>query len=399
MNQEIIKKLSLKNDAKIIMVVIDGLGGIPGKDGKTELETAQTPNIDQLAKKSICGLSYPLSISITPGSGPAHLALFGYDPFKYEIGRGLLEALGVDFSLESGDLAARGNFATINEEGSITDRRAGRISTENNAKICKLLQGITIKEIKVIVSPIKEHRFLIVFRGTGLIDKISESDPQKVGLPALEVRSLDPKADYTAEIVNRFVEIAKERLKEAYPANMVLLRGFASNIKLPTMQEIYKLNPCAIATYPMYKGIARLVGMEAIESGETLEDQIKVLRENYQNYDFFYLHIKKTDSYGEDGNFDKKVAVIEEFDSLLPKILNIEPEVIVVTGDHSTPSMLLGHSWHSVPTLIYSKYVRCDQVNKFSENSCISGGLGKFKALEIMPLALANALKLAKFGA
>lgn len=399
MSQEIIRKISFKNEAKIIMLVVDGLGGIPNSTGKTELETAHTPNLDQLVKKSICGLSYPLSLGITPGSGPAHLALFGYDPFKYEIGRGLLAALGVNFPLEPNDLAARGNFATIDEQGIIMDRRAGRISTETNVKLCELLQNINIKETKVLVTPEKEHRFLVIFRGGDLVDKLSESDPQKVGLSALEVMPLNPTAKYTSEVINEFIKIAQERLKGSYPANMILLRGFANNIKLPTMQEVYKLNPCAIATYPMYKGLARLVGMAVLDTGEALEDQIKTLEENYQNYDFFYFHVKKTDSYGEDGNFNQKVAVIEKIDSLLPNILNLNPEVLIVTGDHSTPSVLLSHSWHSVPTLIYSKNVRYDQVDKFSESSCNFGGLGKFKALEIMPLALANALKLAKFGA
>lgn len=399
MLQEIIKKLSLKNEAKIILIVIDGLGGIPNAEGKTELETAWTPNLDQLAQKSICGLTYPLSMGITPGSGPAHLALFGYNPFKYEIGRGILEALGTDFPLESNDLAARGNFATINQEGIIVDRRAGRISTEINLEVCKLLQGITIKGVKVFVTAVKEHRFLVVFRGDNLMEKVSESDPQKTGLSALEVRPLDSTAKYTAEVINEFVKIAKERLRDSYPANMVLLRGFANNIKLPSLQEVYKLNPAAIAIYHMYKGLARLVGMKILDSGETLEDQIKTLEKNLAIYDFFYFHFKKTDSFGEDGNFSQKVTMIEKIDSLLPKILNLNPEVLVITGDHSTPAILSGHSWHSVPILIHSKTTRRDGVDKFSESSCIFGGLGKFEAINVMPLALAHALKLSKFGA
>jgi 2,3-bisphosphoglycerate-independent phosphoglycerate mutase len=399
MEQEVLKNLSLKNDSKIILVVIDGLGGLPNQEGKSELEVADTPNLDRLARDSICGLTYPLGRGIIPGSGPAHLALFGYDPFKYQIGRGLLAALGINFPLREGDLTARANFATIDEKEIIIDRRAGRIKSEENAKLCELLKGIKIEETEILVAPIKEYRFLVVFRGGDLEDGLSESDPQKNGLKALKIKETDSRSSYSAYVANRFVEIAKERLKESFPANMILLRGFAKNIKIPDMKEVYKLNPCALATYPMYKGLARLVGMEVVDCGESLEEQIEALKEKYKDYDFFYFHIKKSDSFGEDGNFREKVSIIERFDQLLPEILELNPEVLVITGDHSTPSLLRSHSWHSLPILIRSKYARIDKVDRFSESSCINGGLGIFNSIEIMPLAMAHALKLAKFGA
>ncbi len=396
---EQIEQLAETTDSKIVLLVVDGLSGIPDMSGKTELETANIPNLDALAKDSICGVTDPISPGITPGSGPAHLSLFGYDPLDYKIGRGLLEALGIDFPLEAGDLAVRGNLATMDKNGRITDRRAGRISTEENVKVCKLLEGIEIDGIKALVKPVKDHRVVIVFRGKGLDDSLSETDPQREGLAPLPIKPLGPLAAETAGIVTRFIEEVKKRLSHSFPANMILLRGFAKSQKLPSFQERYKLNAAAIASYPMYRGLARLAGMEILPVGGSLNDEFDCLKQNLDKYDFFYLHVKWTDSAGEDGNFKKKVAVLEEVDSYIPGLLELNPDVLIVTGDHSTPAVLKGHSWHPVPIILHGKYTGSDDVARFSEKECVRGGIGRIPAMQVMPLAMANALKLKKYGA
>ena len=397
---EFIKLISMSSPTKIVLIVIDGLGGLPHSEtGKTELETANTPNLDELVANGICGLSDPISPGITPGSGPGHLALFGYDPVRFNIGRGVLEALGIDFDLQSGDIAARGNFCTVDKDGLVTDRRAGRISTEECTKLCWLLDGLVIDRVKVLVRPVREHRFIVVFRGEGLNPDVSESDPQQIGVNPKPVTALAPEASRMADITDRFINKAKVLLAEHHPANMLLLRGFSQRPQLPTMNEIYKLKPAVIAVYPMYRGLATLTGMEVLQTGTSIEDELVTLKQNYTDYDFFFLHIKGTDSAGEDGDFDRKVRVIEQVDSVLPGLNSLKPDVIVVTGDHSTPAMLKGHSWHPIPILLYSKWCRPDKVGEFSESACLSGGLGRFPATQIMSLAMANALKLTKFGA
>ena len=400
-NEEIMKSLAIKTKSKIVLLVADGIGDLPSENNKTVLERAFIPNLDKLASKSVCGLTDPISCGITPGSGPAHLSLFGYDPIKYQIGRGVLEALGIGMELTSRDLACRGNFATLDKEGIITDRRAGRIATELNEKLCKLMQDKInqIGEVKTIIKPGKEHRFVVVFRGDGLEDALSDADPQKVGEKIKFAEPLDSKAKKSAETVNEFIKQATEVLKAHHPANTVLLRGFAKYPGLPTMKELFKLTPAAIATYPMYKGLAKLVGMDILETGESLSDEFKTLQDNFSRYDFFYLHIKKTDSYGEDGNFEQKVKVIEEVDKYIPEVLALKSDVLVVTGDHSTPALMKGHSWHPNPFMLFSKYIRVDEAEQFNEKECVRGGLGRFSAVDVLPLMMANALKLQKFGA
>ncbi len=397
---KLIKEIAISSATKIVLVVIDGLGGLPNlKTGKTELETANTLNLDRLAAKGICGLIDPVSPGITPGSAPGHLALFGYNPVSYNIGRGVLEAIGIGYDLQPGDVAARGNFCTVDEAGLITDRRAGRISTEKCTELCQLLDGRVIDGVEAFVCPVREHRFIVVFRGEGTAPDISDSDPQQTGVAPKLIAALNLDASKMANIANQFIAQAKRILAENYPANMVLLRGFSRQPNFPTMNEIYKLKPAVIASYPMYRGLAKLVGMEVLEAGTSIEDEFAILKQNYTNYDFFFLHIKETDSAGEDGDFDRKVKAIEQADRAVSKLISIEPDVVVVTGDHSTPALLKEHSWHPVPALLYSKWCRPDRVGEFSESACVSGGLGRFSATQIMSLAMANALKLKKFGA
>lgn len=399
-NIELVKSLALKTDSKIVMLVVDGLGGLPRPDtGLTALESADTPNLDDLAARSSCGLVEPVALGITPGSGPSHLALFGYDPLRYEIGRGVLEALGVGLELQRTDVAARGNFCTVDESGIITDRRAGRIPTEKNRELVELLRPVKVDGAQVIIEPGKLHRFVVVFRGEELSGDLEDTDPQHVGEPPKQAMPRTPEAARTAAVVNEWLARAREALRGQHPANMVLLRGFAKHPDIPTMSEAFKLAPAAIATYPMYRGVARLVGMEVLPTGSTIADEVKTLSENFQAYDFFYVHVKDTDSAGEDGNFARRVEVLEELDRSIPAILELQPDVLVVTGDHSTPAVLKAHSWHPVPFLLLSKWVRPEGVRGFGEGRCAAGKLGTFSSLGVLPLAMANALKLAKFGA
>ncbi len=395
-----IKDLSHDSPSKIVLLVIDGMGGLPHpKTGKTELESAKKPNLDKIAKESICGLTDPVGQGITPGSAAGHLAIFGYDPIKYIVGRGIIEALGIGLELRASDIAARGNFCTIDDRGIITDRRAGRILTEKGVELCRVLNEIKFEEIEMVTAPVKEHRFVLILRGEGLSPELTDSDPQRVGLSSKKIEALSPQAVRTAEIANEFVTQAKGRLSGEDSANMVLLRGFSRHPEIPSISDIYKLNPAAIAIYPMYRGLASLLGMKILPAGNNISDEIESLERHYTDYDFFFVHFKSTDSRGEDGDFNGKIRAIEELDNALPSLLNLNPDVLIVTGDHSTPATLAMHSWHSVPFMLCSKWCRPDSVVEFSERACLKGGLGRFPAIEIMPLAMANALKLDKFGA
>ncbi len=397
---EEIKQISVVSSSKIVMLVIDGLGGLPDpKTGKTELETAHAPNLDRLAENGTCGLIDPVSPGITPGSGPGHLALFGYDPLRFAIGRGVLEALGIGFELKENDIAARGNFCAVDDDGLITDRRAGRITTDKCAELCKLLSQIKLEGVELFALPVKEHRFLLAIRGEDLAAEVSDTDPQRIGVAPNIALATEPQAKHTAHIVNEFVDKAQEVLVRHQPANMILLRGFSKLPDIPSMGEIYKLKPAAIACYPMYKGLARLVGMKVFNAENGIEEELKFLADCYNEHDFFYIHVKESDSAGEDGDFSRKVRVIERVDFALPQLLKLRPEVIVVTGDHSTPALLKGHSWHPVPVLLYSQWCRRDKAREFSESACASGSLGRLRGMDIMPVAMANALKLTKFGA
>jgi 2,3-bisphosphoglycerate-independent phosphoglycerate mutase len=399
--EELFKKISIENDKKIVLLVLDGLGGLPLK-GKTELETARTPNLDLLAAESELGLSYPIAPGITPGSGPAHLSLFGYDPLRHEIGRGILEALGVGIAVGVQSVAVRGNFATL-ENGLITDRRAGRIPTEKNREIVAILREKIkrIEDVEIGLYSGEEHRFVLVLSGEGLSDQLTDADPEAVGQPILYARAKNDAAAKTVRIVNLFIDRLTRELAGQHPANTCLLRGFAEYPAIPSMAELFKLKAAAIAVYPMYKGLAQLVGMEILATGRTIADQVAALKQHYAEHDFFFVHIKKTDSYGEDGNFAAKVAVIEEFDHWLPGILELTPDVLVVTGDHSTPAVLKGHSWHPNPVLLKAAFQRRMPAAraKFSENACADGLLGHINAMDVLPLAMANALKFKKYGA
>ena len=400
MDLTLVKQLAISSSSKIVLLVADGLGGLPREtDGRSEMEVARLPNLDALAARSLCGLIDMVGPGIIPGSGPGHLALFGYDPFTYQIGRGVLEACGIDLELRSSDVASRGNFCTLDEEGRVVDRRAGRITTETCQRLCAKLDQIRIEGVEVIVRPVKEHRFVVVFRGEGLSDALSESDPLVTGERPLPVKGISPGAERTAELVNQFLDQAREALKEEKSANMVLLRGFAARPQLPAFPDLLRLRAVAITCYPMYRGLAKLIGMEALPFCTDLDDELRTLSRNYDQYDFFYVHFKATDRAGEDGDFDAKVAALEELDRRIPHFLNFHPDVFIVTGDHSTPAILKGHSWHPVPFLLWSRWSRSAGVSRFTERECAQGSLGRMRAVDLMPLAMANALRFKKFGA
>ncbi len=397
---ELIQNLYQKNDSKIVMLVADGVGGLPmAPGGKTELETAATPNLDALAKQGILGQSIPIKPGITPGSGPGHLGLFGYDPLKFQIGRGALEAAGIGFQIQQGDVCIRCNFCTIDDGGLITDRRAGRIPTEESAPLTVKLREVKIPGIEIFVEPVKEHRFVVVFRGEGLEGNVLDTDPQKTGVAPLDPVAIDPGSEKTVEVAKEFLRQAKVILADEPKANFHTMRGFASKPALPSYEELYGLKAAAIAVYPMYKGLAGLVGMDVIPDLITLKDQTDALKRLWDDYDFFFFHFKYTDSTGEDGNFEAKVKRTEEFDTCIPDVMALDPTVVVVTGDHSTPAKLSGHSWHSVPTMLISDVCRSDACESFSETESIRGGLGQFEAQYIMALAMANADRLGKYGA
>jgi 2,3-bisphosphoglycerate-independent phosphoglycerate mutase len=397
---DLIRGLREPATTKIVLLVADGLGGLPIEPGgKTELESARTPHLDTLAREGTCGLSVPVLPGITPGSGPGHLGLFGYDPLQYRIGRGILEALGIHFPVGPKDVAARGNFCTVDSAGLIADRRAGRPTTERCVAMCRKLQTIRIPGVEVFVEPVREHRFVVVFRGDNLGDTVNDTDPQLTGHKPLAAKGGDAASAVTATAANDFIKQAARVLEADAPTNMVTLRGFARYPKIATMQEVYGVKPVAIAVYPMYKGLARLVGMDIAEAGSTLDDQMETLRKLWDKYDFFFIHFKYTDSTGEDGNFAAKVEMIERLDTAVPRIRALNPDVLIVTGDHSTPSKLKGHSWHPVPLVLWAKTCRPDQVTEFGETQCLRGGFGQFQAMYLLPLALAHAGRLGKYGA
>lgn len=398
---EEMRTLAQVTPSKIVLLVMDGIGGLPHPEtGKTELETALRPNLDRVAADSICGMAYMVSPGITPGSAPGHMALFGYDPLKYVLGRGIVEALGLDIEVRAGDVVARGNFCTMDAQGRISDRRAGRMATDINRNLCDVLNaGVRVDGVEVEFFAGKEHRFVVRFRGAGLSEHVSDTDPQHEGMQPLRARALGEPASRTATIVNSVVDEARSLLAQRQPANMLLLRGFSQHPDYPSLHDVYHLTPACIATYPMYRGVARVVGMDILPAGETLQQQLDVLTRHWQSYDYFFVHFKKTDARGEDGDFGAKVKAVEELDAAIPAILALNPEVLIVTGDHSTPAALALHSWHTVPVALRAKYCRRDDVAEYTERACLRGGLGQFHAAELMPLAMANALKLNKYGA
>ncbi|HUI08505.1 MAG TPA: 2,3-bisphosphoglycerate-independent phosphoglycerate mutase [Verrucomicrobiae bacterium] len=402
---DVYKALLVPNDSKIALVVLDGLGDIATEetDYRTPLEAARTPNLDGLAKRSALGRMIPVAPGITPGSGPGHLGLFGYDPLEFEVGRGVIEALGLGFDLRHGDVAARANFCSLDAKGVVTDRRAGRIDTKVCEAQCALLSGKIkkIDDIEVFIRPGKGHRFVVVFRGQGLEGPLSDTDPHREGSQIATAKPLikSTKAAKTAKVVATFYQQALPLLKNCKPANGFLLRGIAHQPKIPLFEERYGLKSAAIAIYPMYKGLAQLVGMKKVEGPTTVRQELEAAVDALKVYDFVFVHIKGTDMAGEDGNFDAKVKAIEEVDAALGVLLRAKPSVIAITGDHSTPVPVKGHSWHPQPVMICSEIAGWDGQDRFTERTSNQGSLGVFEAKYLIRHLQANARRLDKFGA
>jgi 2,3-bisphosphoglycerate-independent phosphoglycerate mutase len=394
--------LAVPHGGRIVMLVLDGVGGLPDPaSGLTELEAAPTPNLDRLAQRSALGLQRPVGHGITPGSGPGHLSLFGYDPVRHNIGRGVLSALGVGFALEPGDIAIRLNLATIDADGRITDRRAGRPSdAENRRLVQKLQQNVPAPGgVRVFFESEKEHRAVLVLRGRQLSAALADTDPQVEGVPPLAVQPLAAEAKETAALLQTVIAAAFAVLRDEPAANAILARGIDAYHPFPSFEERYRLRARAIAKYPMYRGVARLVGMDGARVPDTDAEAIDVLAEDFDAYDFHFVHFKAMDSRGEDGDVAAKMAAIAAIDALIPRVEALQPDVLLVTGDHSTPARMLAHSWHPVPVMIVSDWCRGDPRATFGERSCLRGELGIVPGPELMTLALAHALRLAKYGA
>ncbi|MHB1214051.1 MAG: 2,3-bisphosphoglycerate-independent phosphoglycerate mutase [Thiobacillus sp.] len=393
----------VRDGGRIVYLVLDGAGGLRDRTtGKTALEMARTPNLDRIMRQSACGLLELVGPGITPGSGPGHLALFGYDPLHYRLGRGVLSALGIDFDLREGDVAARVNFATVDDAGRITDRRAGRLSSETNRRLCDQLRKAVQLDFDGtwFLETVAEHRAVLVLRGKGVADEIRDTDPQATGVPPRAPQARTDAAQPTAELVRAFVNQAHDVLADEAPANAVLLRGFQRHAPLPSLQERFGLRGLCVAQYPMYRGLSRLLGFEVADAPHSLDASFDLLARRYgEGHDFCFLHVKGTDRCGEDGDFQGKVAVIEDTDRRLSDLLDLQPDVLVVTADHSTPAAMAAHSWHPVPVLIHAASARADGISHFDEYACRGGGLGLRPGLHLMGLALAHAGRLNKFGA
>lgn len=399
-------ELTIPTKAKLMLLVLDGLGDIARREENylTPLEAAWTPNLDRLSKDSAQGRMLPVAPGITPGSGPGHLGLFGYDPLEFQVGRGVIEALGLGLALKGGDVAARANFCTLDNRGIVTDRRAGRIDTALCEELCELLSK-KIKKIgdtQVIIQPGKGHRFVVLFRGKGLEGPLTDADPHKEGSPIPEVSPVNAtsaKAKKAAKLIADFYKLALPILRGKQPANGFLMRGIAHQPEIPSFEERYKLRAACLAVYPMYKGLAQLVGMAKLEGFQSIEEQFRSYLSEREQYDFFFIHFKASDMHGEDGNFEAKKRAIEELDGALPILLQKKPDVLAITGDHSTPCALRGHSWHPQPVLLHSAYSGSDKLERFTETGANTGSLGLFEAKYLMRLMQANANMFDKFGA
>ena len=402
----VLEALALEHTSKIVLLVLDGLGDLPNANhgGRTPLEAANTPNLDAIAPGSALGRLLPVAPGITPGSGPGHLGLFGYDPLTHDVGRGVLEALGAGIDLRPGDVAARANFCTVDASGVVTDRRAGRIPSEKCAQLVERLKASSarIEDVDVVLQAGKGHRFVAVLRGPGLGGHVSDADPHKEGKPVPPSRALAAGATHekTARIVNAFVASATQALRGESPANGLLMRGLSERPDYPGYRERFKLRAAAIAAYPMYRGVASLAGMDlVVPAGESADDAFASAEREWAGHDYLFLHIKGTDMAGEDGNFDAKVAVIEQVDAALPRLLALQPDVLCITGDHSTPVPMKGHSWHPVPALVRSAVCFADGHSRFHEKACRAGSLGTLASKDLIAVLLANAGRLDKYGA
>ncbi|MGB2822873.1 MAG: 2,3-bisphosphoglycerate-independent phosphoglycerate mutase [Phycisphaerae bacterium] len=398
---KLISSLAKANDSRIVLLVMDGVGDCDNDGRGTALQMAETPNLDALAARSALGLSVPVATGVTPGSGPGHLGLFGYDPLIYQVGRGVLSALGIEFDITPRDVAARLNFCTIDAEGNVADRRAGRIADDVNRRVLAAIrEKLTPPEgVEVFFETEAEHRALMVLRGDGLDDEVGDTDPQDVGVPPLSPTRPPHGDSPTAKLVEGIIAQVRAILADEPQANMILARGFAKYPDWPRFPDRFKLDPAAVAGYPMYRGVARLVGIPVVAEPTTAADICAETVKALADHTFVFSHFKYTDKTGEDGDLAGKIERIEEMDAALETLLGAEPDVLVITGDHSTPPSLKAHSWHPVPVLMKAPYLRGGDGPAFDEVACRAGQIGTIPAKELIPLAMAHAGKLEKFGA
>ena len=403
-HQRLLARLAQPADSRIVLLVLDGVGDLrTGNQPRTALGAARLPNFDALAARSALGRLVPVAQGVTPGSGPGHLSLFGYDPAAPEsdFGRGVLEALGLNLDMDGDDVAVRGNFASLDGDGNLTDRRAGRIPTEEGRRVCEKIRAALagLENPRFEIHPGEAYRFVLLLRGDGLSPAIADTDPQKTGVPPLAPRALAPEAEATLERLLPAMERMAEAIADEPRANGFLLRGFSQLPRLPRMDDLYKMRLGAFAGYPLYRGVARACGMEVVPCAKHFAEMVPTLEESWDRFDFFFVHVKQTDQAGEDGDLAAKVAVLEQVDEALPALLDLGPDVIAVTGDHSTPAPLAYHSWHPVPLLLHSERCYVDDSREFTEDACTTGHIGTIPSSHLMGLLLANAGRLAKYGA
>lgn len=406
-HQQLLARLARKQDTKMVLLVLDGVGDLKTADQpQTALEAAKLPNLDALASRSSLGRLIPVANGITPGSGPGHLALFGYDTTRPEadIGRGVLEALGLGLEVPAGAVAVRGNFATADAQGLLTDRRAGRIPTSECQRLCAMLSATLDaaelpEGVEVEIHAGEAHRFVVLLKGNGLDPRIADTDPQRLGVAPLTAQAQAPSAESTAELVRRLVTHLESTIAAEPRANRLLLRGFSSRPILDSLEDLHKIRCGAFAGYPLYRGVAGACGMQVVPCAKHFADVLPTLAEHWESFDFFFIHVKQTDQAGEDGDLAAKIAVLEEVDAALPRLLDLQPDVLAITADHSTPAPMAGHSWHPVPLLISAKTAFVDETRRFDEIQAIRGALGTFPAKELIGSLLAHAGRLGKFGA
>lgn len=402
-DQKLLQRLSVANDSKIVLLVLDGVGDLrSAEQPRTALELAPTPNLDDLAESGSSGRLIPVAPGITPGSGPGHLALFGYDPRRpeHDIGRGVLEALGLGIDFDDTDVLARGNFATADEDGLLTDRRAGRIPTEKNRELCATVnEALADADRAAKLHPGEGHRFVLRLTGDDLDPRVSETDPQRLGVAPVRAEALAAETDATAELVREVVDIAEATLRDQPQANHILLRGFSQRPRLAQLLDIFSARFGAFAGYPLYRGVASACGMTDVPARKQPAQLFADVAASWSDFDFFFIHVKQTDQAGEDGDLAAKVAVLEEVDRALPTLTDLAPDVLAVTADHSTPAPMRGHSWHPVPLVIAGQHAFVDDVTRFDEASAIAGHLGLLPSTALMGLLFAHAGRLAKFGA
>ncbi|ENN96071.1 cofactor-independent phosphoglycerate mutase [Methanocaldococcus villosus KIN24-T80] len=404
---------------KIIIFIIDGLGDRPNEKGETPLKIAKKPTMNRIAEEGICGLMNAIDIGIRPGSDTAHLAILGYDPYKVYTGRGPLEAFGLGLDLKEGDIAFRCNFATVDDNFIVKDRRAGRLDFETAKILEKEIDGLEIDGVKVIFRS-KGYRGALVLRGEGLDYMVTDADPHKDNVKVEEVKPLRKEAEKTAEILNKLLKIIYNKLKDhpvnierekkgLPPANIILPRGAGIVPKVEKFYEKYKMKGAVICGTALIKGIGKMLGLDVIEvegangtPNSNIMGKAKALLNNLDKYDFFLINVKAADEAGHDGKFELKKEIIEKIDNMLSYIfenINKDSVYFVLTGDHSTPIEVKDHSADPVPIVIWGKSVRKDDVKEFDEFACAKGGLHWIKGEHVMRILLDLTNRNEKFGA